>query len=140
MRKEQMFDWNCRYYKNCWERLKKIQKLLRLCPKLKSFPLSERSGNLHISGFNLKDLHTIRTCLKEKIKWEDKIYYKDALSDSFLVTYKGNLPYDFLYIDIDFPCGEIPKGILGDCHIETEQTKIKAYVHIQKRIVCPLGE
>lgn len=139
MRKEQMFDWDRRYYKECWENVKKVQKLLRKFPELKNFTLSSSYGNLSIKGSSLKDLHEVRTFLKERIKWEDKISEKIAFRTYLQIAYKGSKPYDFIIITIDFPYNDLPEGILGDCHIETEEKEMKAYTFTSKSVVCPLG-
>ena len=137
-RKEQMFDWHRRYFKNCWEGIKNTQKLLRQFPELKSLILSVSGGDLIIKGKSLEDLHNIRTILKQRIPWEDKIESKYPMEDYLSVHYRGQKNYAFVLIVIEFPYDKLPKGILGDCHIETEKREIAAYTSTEKSIVCPL--
>ena len=139
-RKPQPYDWSRKYHKKCWEGIKKIQKLLRQFPELKDLSLSESSGKLHIKGKSLKELHEIRTFLKARIPWEDKIEGKYPTNEYLSVHYEGQKDYDFITIVIKFPYSNLPEGILGDCYIKEDKMEIEAYTSVSKTIVCPIRE
>ena len=137
-RKEQEFDWDRRYHKSMWEKMKKIQKFLRQNPTVKKFITDTVSGQLYIKGKSLGDLHKIRTTLRENSNWADKINNKIAFENNLSVYYQGLDAYNFVIILIEFPYTDLPEGILGDCYIKTTNEKIEAYTCVQKSIVCPM--
>ena len=137
-RKYQMFDWDRRYHKKCWEGAKKAQKFLRLNPEFKDLKLAFSSGKFRIGENELSGLHKLRGMLKVNHKWEDEIIEKHALDDELRVVYQGKGAFDFINLVINFDYETLPKEILGDCHIETEVNEIPKHTSINKNIVCPV--
>lgn len=140
MRKEQMFDWERKFYKERWERLKKVQKFIRTYPEVKDFTLETSDVRLQIIGRSLDDLHEVRKFLQDRISWSDKITNKVAYDNWLSVSYTGQDLYDFIQLYMRFKYTSLPEGILGPCHIETKETQIESYISTSKSIVCPLGD
>ena len=132
-----MFEDKLLAYEDAIEVCKEASNLMEAVPDLIDIKHYLYMPSLDFQGYELEDLHKIRSLLRGYFgSWEDKICYKSASRNYIYISFKGVEEYNWIEIRMSFERNKESEKLLGNCQIIEETTTPEPTTTYD--VVCPM--